>query len=266
MADIKWIKITVDIFDDEKIKLIDCLPDRDCILVVWFKLLALTGKKNESGMLFMSPTMAYTDEMLSTIFNRPLNSVRLALSTFQDFGMIEINDNQVINVINWDKHQNIEGMDKIREQNRARQQKRRAKQKTLPNKSNVKSRDSHAIEEEKKKSRIEEDKNRIEKNKENISAFDSTLNDFYDMRKKIRAPMTDRAKKLLINQLKKLAPDNEGSQIQILEQSIINSWKSVYALKEPKKKFEQLSVFDNKQRFGSYQVSAEDLNEKMKDW
>lgn len=110
---------------------------------------------------------------------------------------------------------------------------------------------------------------KIDKENINISVFDSALNDFYDMRKKIKAPMTDRAKKLLVNQLNKLAPDNQDVQIQILEQSIINSWKSVYALKGPEKKFEQLSVFGNKPQqstFGSKTIHKADLDEEMKDW
>lgn len=159
MAEIKWIKITTDIFDDEKIKIIDTMPDRDAVIVIWFKLLALTGKKNNSGLLFMSARMPYTEEMLATIFNRPLNTVRMALKLFEDFEMIEVADNKVISVINWEKHQNIDGMDKIKEQNRLRQKAFREKQKLLTgNKnSNVTSRDNNAIEEDKEK---EEDKNK----------------------------------------------------------------------------------------------------------
>lgn len=51
MADVKWIKITTDIFDDEKILLIESLPDSDSIIVIWFKLLCLAGKMNNSGVL-----------------------------------------------------------------------------------------------------------------------------------------------------------------------------------------------------------------------
>ena len=52
MAEVKWIKITTNIFDDEKIKLIDTMPDRDALLVVWFKLLTLAGKTNDNGFLY----------------------------------------------------------------------------------------------------------------------------------------------------------------------------------------------------------------------
>lgn len=143
MSEVKWIKITTNIFDDEKIKLIDTMPDRDTLLVIWFKLLAMAGKTNDNGLLYIIKEMPTTDEMLATIFNRPLNTVRLALKTFSSFGMIEINEH--VNIVNWDKHQNIDGLDKIREQNRLRQEKARAKKKSLAleDKSNVKSRDSH---------------------------------------------------------------------------------------------------------------------------
>lgn len=132
MAEIKWIKITTDIFDDEKILLIESMPEADSVIVIWFKLLAFAGKSNNNGVFMLSDKIAYTDEMLATIFRRPLNTVRMALQTFETFGMIEINDG-VISIANWDKHQNVEGMDKIREQNRIRVAKHREKQKLLAN-------------------------------------------------------------------------------------------------------------------------------------
>lgn len=136
MNEVKWIKITTDIFDDEKIKLIDSMPDRDTLLVIWFKLLAMAGKTNDRGLVYIIKEIPTTDEMLATIFNRPINTVRLALKTFSDFEMIEINKH--INIVNWDKHQNVDGLDKIREQARLRQARYREKQKNLlEDKSNV---------------------------------------------------------------------------------------------------------------------------------
>ncbi len=122
MADVKWIKITTDIFDDEKILLIESLSEADTILVIWFKLLCLAGKQNNNGIFIMANKMPYTDEMLSTVFRRDLKTVQKALNTFEQYGMIEIVDN-AITLPNWGKHQNLEGMDRIREQNRKRQEK-----------------------------------------------------------------------------------------------------------------------------------------------
>lgn len=147
---VKWIKITTDIFDDEKIRLIDALPDADAIIVIWFKLLAQAGKSNQNGALFLNNKIAYTDEMLATIFNRKITVVRLALETFEELNMIERGN--YIQVVNWEKHQNIEGLEKIREQNRLRQQAFRERQKQKEIEHNVSVTLHNAIEED-----IEED-------------------------------------------------------------------------------------------------------------
>ena len=164
MSEIKWIKITTDIFDDEKICLIDALPDHDAILVIWFKILALAGKHNRNGLLMMSDKVHYTDEMLATIFRRPLNTVRMALGVFEQFGMVEIIDG-VITLPNWEKHQNIDGMEKIKEQTRNRVARHREKQKNIALGNvtcNVTVTHGNALEEDKdkNKNRLDKDKNK----------------------------------------------------------------------------------------------------------
>ncbi len=138
MSEIKWIKITTDIFDDEKMCLIDALPDRDAIIVIWIKLITLAGKLNRKGVLAISKNIVYTDEMLAQTFHRPLNTVRMALEVFENFGMVEKIDGVIV-LPNWEKHQNIDGMEKIKEQNRNRAARHRKKQKLLAqnNESNV---------------------------------------------------------------------------------------------------------------------------------
>ena len=137
-SDVKWIKIVTDIFDDEKILLIEALPEADTIIVIWFKLLCLAGKLNSCGVLILNGRIAYTDEMLAQIFRRPLNLIRLALTTFEKFGMIEV-INDTITIPNWEKHQNIEGMERIRELTRKRvaEYRERERQKLLDVTQNV---------------------------------------------------------------------------------------------------------------------------------
>lgn len=130
MADVKWIKIVTDVFDDEKVLLIESLPEADSIIVIWFKLLCLAGKQNNSGVFLMNDKIPYTDKMLSTIFRRKESTVQLALQTFKDFGMIEIVDG-VITIPNWEKHQNLQKLEMAREQTRKRVAKHRAGQKLL---------------------------------------------------------------------------------------------------------------------------------------
>ena len=128
--DVKWIKITTDIFDDEKISLIEALPEADSVIVIWFKLLVLAGKQNNMGVFMMSNRIPYTDEMLSAIFRRNVNVVRVALKTFEQFGMIEIIDN-VITIPNWNKHQTLDSYEKKKERDRLYQRERREFQKAL---------------------------------------------------------------------------------------------------------------------------------------
>lgn len=129
MADVKWIKITTDIFDDEKILLIESMPDAYAIITVWFKLLCLAGKQNNSG-VFMMGRIPYTYEMLATIFRMNKPTVTLALHTFEKFGMVEIVDG-VITIPNWEKHQSLDKLQEARENTRQRVAKHRAKQKQL---------------------------------------------------------------------------------------------------------------------------------------
>ncbi len=133
MADVKWIKITTDIFDDEKILLIESLPDSYAIITVWFKLLCLAGKMNNSG-VFMMGQIAYTDKMLSTVFRMKETTVTMALQTFEQFGMVEIVDG-VITIPNWNKHQSLDAYEKKKERDRLYQAERRANQRALIEKS-----------------------------------------------------------------------------------------------------------------------------------
>ena len=118
-------------FEDEKIDFIESLPEADAILIVWIKLLTLSGKCNANGFIFLTENIPYTPEMLAHRFRRPLNTVKLALDTLRKLEMIKFNEDGFLKIANWEKHQNIEGMEKIREQTRKRVAKHREKQKLL---------------------------------------------------------------------------------------------------------------------------------------
>ncbi|MGF3072765.1 phage replisome organizer N-terminal domain-containing protein [Facklamia sp. P13069] len=123
MADIKWIKLSVNMFDDEKVKLIRTMPEGDSISMIWIQMLCLAGKINDGGMIYMGQNLAYSDEMLATILGHPINIMRAALNTLEQFSMIEINDDGMIDIVNWEKHQSTDKMSQIKSKNRERQQK-----------------------------------------------------------------------------------------------------------------------------------------------
>ena len=151
-------------FDDEKIKLIRSLPEGNTIIIVWIQLLSVAGKTNDDGMIYIGRNLAYSDEMLSTIFDHPLSTIRLALRTLEDFELIETNPDGIIRISNWEKHQNVEGMEHVRKLNAERNKRYRERKK------------QQLIEQEKERDvsvtsrdateKIREDKNRLEKNRE----------------------------------------------------------------------------------------------------
>lgn len=126
MADVKWIKISTSIFNDDAFELMDTLPEKDAIELIWFKLLVLAGKQNNNGLFLFKDTIPYTDEMLAGIFHRPLNIVRLAMKTFEDLKMIQVIDD-VYAIPNWDKYQSLDSYEKKKERDKEYQQKRREK-------------------------------------------------------------------------------------------------------------------------------------------
>ena len=129
-SDVFWIKLLTSTFESEAIILLESMPEGDTILVIWFKMQILTGKCNAGGFLLLNEEHPYTDEMLATVFRRPLNTVRLAISAFLQFKMIEIIDGAYF-LPEWEMHQNIDGLAKIREQTRQRVARHRAKPKDV---------------------------------------------------------------------------------------------------------------------------------------
>ena len=236
MSDVKWIKIVTDIFDDEKIILIEAMPESDAMIVIWFKILCLAGKQNNGGVLMLNDRMPYTDEMLSTIFRRSISTVRLALGTFQQLDMIEIVSGAVT-IPNWEKHQSLDKLERVREQTRERVAEHRNKQKLLADcnaNSNVTvthGNDTDKIRVDKKR----EDKSRVDTER---SDFDVAIDFFKEHRKKLKKPMTDHAVDLLKKDLEKLAPGNVEKQIELLNYAIKKTWLGVYPMDdkpEPKK-------------------------------
>ena len=160
MADVKWIKLTTDMFDNRKIRHLRRLPEGNNIVLIWVMLLTMAGRCNSGGMVFLTENIPYTPKMLADELDFEENTVQLALNALEQLNMI-VTDSGYFAIAGWDEYQNIEGMDKIREQNRLRKQKQREKQKALPEASHVTSRDSHATD-------IDIDKD-IDKEKENKS-------------------------------------------------------------------------------------------------
>ena len=150
MAEVKWVKLTTNMFDNRKIKHLRKLPEGNNIVLIWVMLLTMAGRCNSGGMIFLTENIPYTPKMLADELDFEENTVVLALQALEQLDMI-VTDNGFFAIAGWEEYQNIEGMDKIREQNRLRQKKWYDKKKALeaPNvKPNVSITQPNAIEEE----------------------------------------------------------------------------------------------------------------------
>lgn len=154
MADVKWVKITTDMFDNRKIKHLRRLPDGNNIVLIWVMLLTMAGRCNAGGMIFLTENIPYTPKMLADELDFEENTVILALNALERFNMIS-QDGEAFRIAGWEEYQNIEGLDKIREQNRLRKQQQRERQRLMSRDSHGTVTQSHATEEDKER---EEDK------------------------------------------------------------------------------------------------------------
>lgn len=234
-AEIKWVKITTDMFDNRKIKQIRHLPEGNNIVLIWVMLLTIAGRCNAGGMIFLTENIPYTLESLAIELDFDQTVVKLAMDVLQKFGMI-VCDETAFMICGWEEHQNIEGMEKIREQNRLRKQAQRAKEKMLLEGKAEMSRDvtgrsqqSHATDKDIDKDIRNKSKNIYEEFAGGDSALLAALKEFDSYRKLRKKPLTDNAKERLVSRLKKYPKDE---WIQILYKSIDKGWTDIYELKD----------------------------------
>jgi len=144
-----------------------------------------------------------------------IQQIRTSLKKLEktnDITSISTNKYRIITVTKYDEYQSTNKQDNNQVTNK---QQTNNKQITTNNKDNKEYKEKNVI-------------------KESLTDFEIAINDFKEFRKKLKKPMTDRAIELLKNNLDKLAT-KETDKIQILEQSIMNGWTSVYALNENQK-------------------------------
>lgn len=244
MAEVKWIKITTDIFDDEKILLIESLPDAYAIITVWFKLLCLAGKQNNSG-VFLLGQMPYTDKMLATIFRMKESTVTMALQTFEQFGMVEIVDG-VITIPNWGKHQNLDQLESKKEYMRNYMNEYRKKQKALtsgkPNcKTNSKTNVSQADKEEDKdiERDIEEEKKSVRDTQHSLlekllpdyiisDTLIAKVTEWITYKKERREAYKEQGMKSLLRQIENNQLTYGANAVcDLIDESMANGWKGI---------------------------------------
>lgn len=174
-GDVKWIKVSTGIFDDEKILMIESMPGGYEILAVWFKLLVLAGKQNNSG-VFMIGKMPCTTKLLASVFRMKESTVKNAIDIFCDMEMVDIVDG-VITIPKWGKHQSLDGVRKKREAQREYMREYRKKQKNMIRRTEENPQEEEEPEPEEKP----EDENPAKhEEKKKAGPTDAEINAFFD--------------------------------------------------------------------------------------
>lgn len=89
----------------------------------------------------------------------------------------------------------------------------------------------------------------------------AVLKDFEKMRRSIKKPLTDTAKKLLVNKLENNFPPEQWKPV--LEQSIVKCWQDIYPLKEQEQ--QRLGVVAHSEKASAQQIeSLKEIYRKVK--
>lgn len=256
MAEIRWIKLTTDMFDNRKIKHLRRLPEGDSIVLIWVMLLTMAGRCNAGGMIFLTENIPYTPKMLADELDFEESIVQLALKALEELNMV-VTNGSYFSIAGWEEYQNIEGMDKIREQTRKRVAKYREKQNALPCNATVTLRNATDIEEDKD---IDIDKNKKKSVKEtnhtlfvcltNTGEYSFSyqcdvvdkLEEWFAYKTARKDTYTEQGMKALLRRIES-AYDEFGYQAvcDLIDESMANNWKGIIfdRLKTPTKTYQQ---------------------------
>ena len=156
MADLQWLKLSTNFFDNNKIKLLESERDGDTLIRVWIQLLTITMKCNYQGRLAITEDKPMTVDEFSKIMGKSRKKITKCLEKFEELKMIIIEDN-FYKIKNWSKYQSADKLEEIRLQNRLRQQKYRENMKSEKEKSNVTVTQRNTKEEKKIRNKIEKE-------------------------------------------------------------------------------------------------------------
>ena len=156
MANLQWLKLSTDFFDNNKIKLLESEKDGDTIIRVWIQLLITAMKCNYQGRLSLTEDKPMTVDEFSKIMGKSRKKITKCLEKFEELKMIIIEDN-FYKIKNWSKYQSADKLEEIRLQNCLRQQKYREKMKSEKEKSNVTVTQRNTKEEKKIRNKIEKE-------------------------------------------------------------------------------------------------------------
>lgn len=232
-----WIKLKTDFFNQETIDFL-LSQKNGCEYIVLYQMLCLKTANNDGKMCSKVGEMIIPYDVNKITRDTKyfdFDTVAIALELFKQLGLIYEEENKILKI---SQIKDMVGSESANA-NAQRQKRFRERQKQL--KSIVTNSNDNNVTKNNEEYRDKSIDNRYknikkEINKERKYYDDSNLNnifiEFLELRKKLKAVNSDRAINTLLNILSKYDDD---TKYKMIETSIVNSWKSVYPLKENKK-------------------------------
>ena len=270
-----WLKLKEGFFKEKEIKKLRKIAGGDTYTIIYLKLMLLS--LSDAGRLFYDEIEDYFAEELALEIDEEPENVKVTLMYLQQMGLLElINQNEAF-------------LTRIPEsigsetEKAALMRKSRARKKLLlqnENGNNVtgllpdvtkcyteiekeKEIDIDINQEQEKETEPKEKKSKKKKNATYVANEDlnNSIIAFIEFRKSIKKPMTEKAIELLIGKLNQLSSDIV-TQIEIINQSILNGWQGIFPLKEDPKKQPQTSknAFNN---FNQRQYDYDELEKQL---
>ena len=238
------MRVQENFYEREEIQLLESMENGILYSNILMKLYLKSIKRE--GKLMFNDLIPYTPEILAKILKVEIGTMTFALNTFKHLGLIEVLDNGAIfmsNIQDFIGKTSTEADRKRAYRNRIEDEKRQ-----LSGQISDKCPDISTPEIEKEKElKLEKDTDKElnkekEKDKETItmvlnayapngSELRNALNEFKEMRSKMKKPLTVRALKQALNQLDKLSGCDEMTKIAIVDQTLSRGWLSFYELK-----------------------------------
>lgn len=240
-----WMRFDVNFFDDARIKVIEKKTNGEKYLVIWIKLLCLAMRSNRPGFIELMDGIPYDIDDLASALGVDKDVLSSAIKIFFHLKMIEVADGKPLEIIDFRKAQDFDWIDKRRESNRIRQERKREKDRNLleDSSSRVTVRDSR-VGNGPKDMTVHDmtEKDNTEKEKKTTtptasiclphsSAFQSVWMEWLTYRKerKIKTTMST-----INRQLKLCASLSEKDSVSMIEKSITNGWQGLFPPEEKK--------------------------------
>lgn len=222
-----WIKLKTDFFaDDSPMDILLSMPNGSEYVCLYIKLCLKTAN-NEGRMCAQYGEMLipYNIEKIQQDMKYfSIDTIRVAFELYKKMGLIYEESDGVLKISDHDEMVGSEtGWAKYK-----RSERKQIGQSLDNVQQSIEIRDKRIEKRDKKKDK------EIEKFYPSDEYLDQAFSDFVAMRKKIKAPMTDKAIELAKKKLEDLSGGDNDKAVEIINQSILNGWKSFYQLKEHK--------------------------------